>query len=35
MAEELNMPRPKAVTTVKPSETLSKIMDTTEEYINH
>ncbi|OUU24118.1 MAG: ribonucleoside-triphosphate reductase, adenosylcobalamin-dependent [Candidatus Endolissoclinum sp. TMED37] len=30
MAEELNMPRPKAVTTVKPSGTLSKIMDTTE-----
>lgn len=30
MADELNMPRPKAVTTVKPSGTLSKIMDTTE-----
>lgn len=30
MAEELKLPRPKAVTTVKPSGTLSKIMDTTE-----
>ncbi len=30
MAEELGLPRPKAVTTVKPSGTLSKIMDTTE-----
>lgn len=30
MADELNMPRPKNVTTVKPSGTLSKIMDTTE-----
>ncbi|MCF4099795.1 ribonucleoside-triphosphate reductase, adenosylcobalamin-dependent [Maritalea mediterranea] len=30
MADELNLPRPKAVTTVKPSGTLSKIMDTTE-----
>ena len=30
MADEINMPRPKAVTTVKPSGTLSKIMDTTE-----
>lgn len=30
MADELDMPRPKNVTTVKPSGTLSKIMDTTE-----
>lgn len=30
MADELDLPRPKAVTTVKPSGTLSKIMDTTE-----
>ena len=30
MADELSLPRPKAVTTVKPSGTLSKIMDTTE-----
>ena len=30
MADELGMSRPKAVTTVKPSGTLSKIMDTTE-----
>lgn len=30
MADELNLPRPKNVTTVKPSGTLSKIMDTTE-----
>ena len=30
MADELGMPRPKNVTTVKPSGTLSKIMDTTE-----
>lgn len=30
MADVLNLPRPKAVTTVKPSGTLSKIMDTTE-----
>jgi ribonucleotide reductase alpha subunit len=30
MAKELNLPEPKAVTTVKPSGTLSKIMDTTE-----
>lgn len=30
MADELKLPRPKAVTTVKPSGTLSKIMDTTE-----
>jgi len=30
MAAELGTPRPKAVTTVKPSGTLSKIMDTTE-----
>lgn len=30
MADELGLPRPKAVTTVKPSGTLSKIMDTTE-----
>ena len=30
MADELRLPRPKAVTTVKPSGTLSKIMDTTE-----
>jgi len=29
MADELNMPKPKNVTTVKPSGTLSKIMDTT------
>jgi ribonucleoside-triphosphate reductase len=30
MADELGLPRPRAVTTVKPSGTLSKIMDTTE-----
>lgn len=30
MAAELGLPHPKAVTTVKPSGTLSKIMDTTE-----
>lgn len=30
MADELQMPRPKNVTTVKPSGTLSKVMDTTE-----
>lgn len=30
MAAELNLPPPKAVTTIKPSGTLSKIMDTTE-----
>lgn len=30
MADELKLPRPQAVTTVKPSGTLSKIMDTTE-----
>lgn len=30
MADELKMPRPKAVTTIKPSGTLSKIMDVTE-----
>ena len=30
MADELKLPRPKAVTTVKPSGTLSKIMDSTE-----
>jgi adenosylcobalamin-dependent ribonucleoside-triphosphate reductase len=30
MADELDMPRPKNVTTVKPSGTLSKVMDTTE-----
>lgn len=30
MADELNMPHPKNITTVKPSGTLSKIMDTTE-----
>jgi len=30
MADELDMPRSKAVTTIKPSGTLSKIMDTTE-----
>lgn len=30
MADELGLPRPKAVTTVKPSGTLSKIMDTSE-----
>jgi adenosylcobalamin-dependent ribonucleoside-triphosphate reductase len=30
MADQLGMPRAKAVTTVKPSGTLSKIMDTTE-----
>ena len=30
MADDLGLPRPKAVTTVKPSGTLSKIMDTTE-----
>ena len=30
MAADLGLPRPKAVTTVKPSGTLSKIMDTTE-----
>ena len=30
MADELDLPRPKNVTTIKPSGTLSKIMDTTE-----
>jgi len=30
MADELDMPRPKNVTTIKPSGTLSKVMDTTE-----
>lgn len=30
MADELNMPRPKNVTTIKPSGTLSKVMGTTE-----
>lgn len=30
MADELGLPRPKLVTTIKPSGTLSKIMDTTE-----
>ena len=30
MADDLGLPRPKAITTVKPSGTLSKIMDTTE-----
>lgn len=30
MADELGLPRPQAVTTIKPSGTLSKIMDTTE-----
>ena len=30
MADELNTPRPKNVTTIKPSGTLSKVMDTTE-----
>lgn len=30
MADELGMPRPKNVTTIKPSGTVSKIMDTTE-----
>lgn len=30
MADQLGLPRPKAVTTVKPSGTLSKIMDTSE-----
>lgn len=30
MADELGLPRPKAVTTVKPSGTLGKVMDTTE-----
>jgi ribonucleoside-triphosphate reductase len=30
MADELGLPRPKNVTTIKPSGTLSKIMDTTE-----
>ncbi len=30
MADELELPRPKAVTTVKPSGTLGKLMDTTE-----
>lgn len=30
MADELGLPRPKAVTTVKPSGTFSKVMDTTE-----
>lgn len=30
MADDLGLPRPKLVTTVKPSGTLSKIMDTTE-----
>ena len=30
MADDLGLPRPKAVTTIKPSGTLSKVMDTTE-----
>lgn len=30
MADELGLPRPKAITTIKPSGTLSKVMDTTE-----
>ena len=30
IADELGLPRPKAVTTIKPSGTLSKVMDTTE-----
>jgi adenosylcobalamin-dependent ribonucleoside-triphosphate reductase len=30
MADTLGLPRPKAITTIKPSGTLSKIMDTTE-----
>jgi ribonucleoside-triphosphate reductase (formate) len=30
MADELGLPKPKAVTTIKPSGTLSKVMDTTE-----
>lgn len=30
MADELDLPRPKNVTTIKPSGTLSKVMDTTE-----
>jgi ribonucleoside-triphosphate reductase (formate) len=30
MADDLGLPRPKAVTTVKPSGTLGKVMDTTE-----
>lgn len=30
MADELGLPRPKNITTIKPSGTLSKIMDTTE-----
>lgn len=30
MADELDLPRPKNITTIKPSGTLSKIMDTTE-----
>lgn len=30
MADELRLPRPKNITTVKPSGTLSKVMDTTE-----
>ena len=30
MADELDLPRPKLVTTIKPSGTLSKVMDTTE-----
>jgi ribonucleoside-triphosphate reductase (formate) len=30
MADELGLPRPKNITTVKPSGTLSKVMDTTE-----
>lgn len=30
MADELHLPRPKNVTTIKPSGTMSKIMDTTE-----
>ena len=30
MADELGLPRPKAITTVKPSGTLGKLMDTTE-----
>lgn len=30
MAQELDLPKPKAVTTIKPSGTLSKVMDTSE-----
>lgn len=34
MADELGLPHPKNITTIKPSGTLSKIMDTTEGYIS-